>query len=86
MTEHLRSLGAAEIAQRDYLQLLGAAVGGVPLGAGSGVLSVGAGVAAELAFAPLARDAVTGSPLPPILTDAGPLSGHAIAQLLTHTS
>ena len=61
-------------------------VGGVPLGAGSGVLSAGAGVAAGLAFAPLARDAVTGSPLPPILTDAGPLSGHAIAQLLTHTS
>ncbi|OHC98578.1 MAG: leucyl/phenylalanyl-tRNA--protein transferase, partial [Sphingomonadales bacterium GWF1_63_6] len=50
MTEHLRSLGAVEIAQRDYLQLLGAAVGGVPLGAGSGVLSAGAGVAAELAF------------------------------------
>lgn len=86
MTDHLHSLGAVEIAQRDYLQLLGAAVAGVPLGAGAGALSAGAGVAAELAFAPLAGDAATGSPLPPSLTESGPLSGQAIAQLLTHTS
>jgi leucyl/phenylalanyl-tRNA--protein transferase len=31
MTEHLRSLGAIEISQRDYLGLLGGAVGDVPL-------------------------------------------------------
>lgn len=86
MTDHLHSLGAVEIAQRDYLQLLGAAVEGVSLGAGAGVLSAGAGVAAERAFAPLAGEAATGSPLPPIFTESGPLSGHAIAQLLTHTS
>ncbi|CAN5182818.1 hypothetical protein BH10PSE12_BH10PSE12_21000 [soil metagenome] len=42
MTDHLRSLGAVEIAQRDYLVLLGRAVEGVPLGAGRGVLAAGA--------------------------------------------
>jgi leucyl/phenylalanyl-tRNA--protein transferase len=86
MTDHLHSLGAVEIAQRDYLQLLGAAVAGVPLGAGAGVLSAGAGVAAALAFAPLAGDAAIGSPLPPSFTESGPLSGQAIAQLLTQMS
>ncbi len=86
MTDHLRSLGAVEIAQRDYLQLLGAAVEGVALGAG--VALSGSGAAASLAFDPLAREAAAeaGSPLPPSFTVSGPLSGHSIAQLLTHTS
>lgn len=85
MTDHLRTMGAVEISQRDYLQLLGAAVGGVALGAGA--LLAGSGEAASLAFDPLARDeAPTGSPLDPSLTVAGPLSGHSIAQLLTQTS
>ena len=87
MTDHLRSMGAIEISQRDYLQLLGAAVGDVPLGAGAAPLSAGSGVAAELAFAPLGGAALdTGSPLPPSLTVSGPVSGHSIAQLLTQTS
>lgn len=87
MTDHLRSMGAIEISQRDYLQLLGAAVGDVALGAGASPLSAGSGVAAELAFAPLAGDAPdTGSPLLLSFTVSGPVSGHSIAQLLTQTS
>ncbi len=93
MTGHLRSMGAVEIGQRDYLQLLGEAVGDVPLGAGRVVLSAGSGPAAELAFAPLSGAAPEapaeeegGSPLAPILMVSGPVSGHSIAQLLTHTS
>lgn len=86
MTDHLHSMGAVEISQRDYLQLLGAAVGELALGSGAGVLGSGSGVAAELAFAPLAGRADVGSPLPPSVTVSGPLSGQAIAQLLTHMS
>ncbi|MBH1998174.1 MAG: leucyl/phenylalanyl-tRNA--protein transferase [Sphingomonadaceae bacterium] len=85
MTDHLRSLGAIEVRQRDYVQLLGVATEGVTLGAWDGVLSTGSGVAAERAFRPLAE----GSPdslLPPSLIVSGPLSGHSIAQLLTQTS
>jgi leucyl/phenylalanyl-tRNA--protein transferase len=83
MTDHLRSLGAVEIAQAAYLQLLGAALGGV--GLGEGVPVAGAGSAASLAFDPLARGD-TGSPLSPSFTVPGPVSGHSIAQLLTQTS
>ena len=87
MTDHLRSMGAVEISQRAYLQLLGAAVEGVELGAGAGALSAGAGAAASLAFDPLSREPVdAGSLLPPSFTVSGPLSGHSIAQLLTQTS
>lgn len=85
MTDHLRSLGAVEISQRAYLQLLGGAVAGVALGAGAALS--GSGAAAALAFDPLAREpTATGSPLPPSFTVSGPVSGHAIAQLLTQTS
>jgi len=86
MTDHLRSMGAIELRQRDYLQLLGAAVGSVSLGAESDALAAGSGAAAERAFAPLAGLADTGSPLAPSLIVSGPLSGHSIAQLLTQTS
>ncbi|MDX3900888.1 MAG: leucyl/phenylalanyl-tRNA--protein transferase [Sphingobium sp.] len=90
MTDHLRSLGAVEIGQADYLQLLGEAVDGVPLGAGRGVLAAGSGAAASAAFDPLAgalrEDPRDGSPLSPSLTVAGPVSGHSIVQLLTQTS
>ncbi len=85
MTNHLRSLGAVEIRQQDYLSLLGAAVAGVPLAEGRGALAAGSGEAAALAFSPLAA-AATGSPLAPSLTVAGPVSGHSIVQLLTQTS
>lgn len=92
MTDHLRSLGAVEIGQADYLQLLGAAVDGVALGAGRGVLAEGSGAAASAAFDPLSGAArldvevLDGSPLSPTLTVAAPVSGHSIVQLLTHTS
>ena len=84
MTDHLHSMGAVEISQRDYLQLLGAAVGEAALGAGA--LGSGSGAAAELAFAPLAGRADVGSPFAPNVTVSGPLSGHAIVQLLTQIS
>lgn len=86
MTDHLHSMGAVEISQRDYLQLLGVAVGDAALGAGAGALGSGSGAAAELAFAPLAGRADAGSPFAPNVTDSGPLSGHAIVQLLTQMS
>ncbi|HEX7877123.1 MAG TPA: leucyl/phenylalanyl-tRNA--protein transferase [Sphingobium sp.] len=87
MTDHLRSLGAIEISQRDYLALLSVAVDDVPLGAGRAALSGGSGVWAELAFAPLSGEASAGgSPLLPSFTVPGPLSGQDIAQLLTQTS
>ncbi len=88
MTEHLRSLGAIEISQKDYLGLLAGALGDIPLGAGrSSALAGGSGGWAELAFAPLAGEASAGgSPLLPSFTVSGPLSGQDIVQLLTHTS
>ena len=86
MTDHLHSMGAVEISQRDYLQLLGAAVGEAALGAGAGALGSGSGAAAELAFAPLVGRADEGSPFAPNVTVSGPLSGHAIVQLLTQIS
>ena len=86
MTDHLHSMGAVEISQRDYLQLLGAAVGDAALGAGAGALGSGSGAAAELAFAPLAGRADAGSPFAPNVTVSGPRSGHAIVQLLTQMS
>ena len=91
MTDHLRSLGAIEISQRDYLQSLAGALDGVALGAGRGVLATGSGVWAELAFSPLAGDALARapsgtSPLSPSFTVSGPVSGHDIVQLLTQTS
>ena len=86
MTDHLHSMGAVEISQRDYLQLLGAAVGEAALGAGAGALGSGSGAAAELAFAPLVGRADEGSPFAPNVTVSGPLSGHAIVQLLTQMS
>ena len=88
MTSHLESLGAVEIAQRAYLQLLGEALVGVsldealPSGAGEdGAVGV-ASAPALRAFAPLGA----GSPELPSLTVSGPLSGHSIAQLLTQMS
>ncbi|WP_336961626.1 leucyl/phenylalanyl-tRNA--protein transferase [Sphingobium aquiterrae] len=92
MTDHLKSLGAIEIGQPDYLTLLGRSVAGVPLGAGRVLLSVGPGSAASLAFDPLAGVEAPAlpsallSPLPPTERVSGPVSGHAIAQLLTQTS
>ncbi|MGE4321617.1 MAG: leucyl/phenylalanyl-tRNA--protein transferase [Sphingobium sp.] len=89
MTDHLRAMGAVEIRQRDYLQLLGAAVDGVAFGAGSDMVSAGAGAASDRAFAPLAAvgaGAGAASPFAPTFTVSGPVSGHSIVQLLTQTS
>ena len=94
MTDHLRSLGAVEISQPDYLGLLGAAVEGVGLGAGLGMtggLTVAAGAAGSVALPAGAFDALDGllaEALPPPIdpTVSGPTSGQLIAQLLTQTS
>ncbi len=77
MTEHLRSLGAIEIDQQDYQLLLGTAVSGAGWEDEAALLSAGPGSAAELAFAP---------DLSAALSVSGPVSGHFISQLLTHTS
>jgi len=89
MTEHLRSLGAIEISQKDYLVLLGSALS--PAGAaGAGAAAAGGGVAP-----PLATGAAAGVEFgaldrllagDPIRTVDGPASGCVIAQLLGQTS
>lgn len=87
MTDHLRSLGAIEISQRDYLILLAGALDDVPLGSGRSVLAEGSGACAELAFSPLAgAGPADGLSFPPSLTVPGPVSGQDIVQLLTQTS
>ena len=75
MTDHLRSLGASEISQRDYRALLDVALSGVSLVDSTALLS--AGPEAALAFAP---------DLSAALTVSGPVSGQVIVQLLTQTS
>lgn len=82
MTEHLRSLGAIEIAQSDYLELLsGALSSGAPDGAGA----FGAGGAAAFAGAEFgALDRLLGAD--PARTVDSPASGCVIAQLLGETS
>ena len=82
MTDHLRSLGAVEIPQEDYLALLASAVGGA---AGDASTAAGAGDAERAGRAEFgALDRLLASA--PALTVSGPASGWAIAQLLTQTS
>lgn len=88
MTDHLRSLGAVEVTQEDYLALLesalsAAAPDGSGSGVGSGTGAAGAaarGVGAEFGALDrlLAADAAR--------TVDSPASGWVIAQLLGHTS
>lgn len=97
MTEHLRSLGAVEISQKDYMALLSSALvcvapeGAVVAAGGSGTLTTGAASLPGLAVG--AGDDV----LPdfealdrlledPARTEAGPASGWVIAQLLGQAS
>lgn len=87
MTEHLRSLGAVEIDQRDYKAVLASALSaGAPDGAG------GAGVAASGADLRAAGTPVEFGALDRLLsadparTVDGPASGCVIAQLLGQTS
>ena len=87
MTSHLRSLGAIEMRQKAYLVLLSEAVEGVPLGDAGALFASAAGSAASLAFDPLDCPAAERDlPPSPVFTVSGPVSGHAIAQLLTQTS
>ena len=76
MTEHLRSLGAIEIAQKDYVVMLSAAVG-----AGDG-RGAGLGVAVGAEFGALER-LLSGDPSRSVDAAA---SGCVIAQLLGQTS
>ncbi|MGN6280000.1 MAG: leucyl/phenylalanyl-tRNA--protein transferase [Sphingomonas sp.] len=90
-TDHLASMGAIEISRRDYLALLGDA-----LGAGAGTASVvTTGASASAASAPSFSAAGAGDffalDAPDPRTDAadtlsGPLSGRDILQLFGHTS
>lgn len=93
MTEHLRSLGAIEISQRDYLSLLSAALSGGGAGAGagggSGMGAAGGDALSRLALAPPgvdfeALDRLLASD--PALTVDASASGCVIAQLLGQTS
>jgi leucyl/phenylalanyl-tRNA--protein transferase len=83
MTEHLRSLGAVEVTQQDYLALLDSALSaGAPDGSGAslGPAAAARGVGAEFGALErlLAADAAR--------TVDSPASGCVIAQLLGHTS
>lgn len=73
MTAHLASLGAVEISRRDYMALLGAAIGSSDASS-SGVVADGDFVALDRLGA--GDDAAAGSAVP----------GKLIAQLLTQTS
>lgn len=82
ITDHLRSLGAIEITQRQYQSLLAGALsdGALPAGAAgdaSLLLSAGPGAAAERAFAPDPAE---------LFNVSGPVSGQTISQLFTQTS
>ncbi len=81
MTEHLKRLGAVEIDQRDYLQLLTSALGGSsePPSAGSAGSAAGAGGGADWGALDrlLAGRGCSGDPA---------VSGWVIAQLLGQTS
>ncbi|MGE5721910.1 MAG: leucyl/phenylalanyl-tRNA--protein transferase [Sphingomonadales bacterium] len=86
MTDHLRSLGAIEISQQDYLVRLEAALSAAaPEGAGAGGASVGAGVGAARAGVEFgALDRLLAAE--PSRTVDAPASGWVIAQLLGQTS
>ena len=82
MTEHLRSLGAIEITQKDYLTLLASAVGGAIGATASADGAADAGRAARAEFGALDRLLASD----PAFTVDSPASGCVIAQLLTQTS
>ncbi|MGQ0590855.1 MAG: leucyl/phenylalanyl-tRNA--protein transferase [Sphingosinicella sp.] len=79
MTEHLKSLGAIEIAQADYLQLLSAALGsGSGAGAAGAGVGAGAGAASFDALDRLLEERASGAGSPP--------PGWVISQLIGQTS
>ena len=93
MTEHLRSLGAVEISQEDYLMLLAEALSaGAPDGAGGdGAAGAGSGALVGDPLLGLPAAAEFGAldrllAADPARTVDGPASGCVIAQLLGQTS
>ena len=88
MTEHLRSLGAIEVTQQDYLALLDSALSaGAGAGSGAGSGAFAAGVAREVpAFGAEfgALDRLLAAD--PARTVDSPASGWVISQLLGQTS
>jgi leucyl/phenylalanyl-tRNA--protein transferase len=91
MTDHLRSLGAVEIRQEDYLALLTDALSaGAPDGAGGAAAGAGVAVVGDPALG-LVTAAEFGAldrllAADPARTVDGPASGCVIAQLLGQTS
>ena len=88
MTDHLRSLGAVEIAQSDYVELLS---GALSSGAPDGAEGAGAGGAAGAFGPPALAGAEFGAldrllEADPARTVDSPASGCVIAQLLGQTS
>jgi leucyl/phenylalanyl-tRNA--protein transferase len=81
MTEHLRSLGAVEIDQKDYVAMLASAAAGGAV-SGSGAVGAASGCAAGAEFGAL--DRLLGAE--PARTADGAASGWVIAQLLGQTS
>jgi len=81
MTDHLRSLGATEITQQLYLQLLSAALEGSAVAAGGAGRAAGRGRAGAGAAEFDALDRLLAG-----ASSAGTEPGWVIAQLLTHTS
>ena len=78
MTEHLRSLGAVEIAQKDYLALLDSALGGAAGAGAGGWRRLRAGAVEFEALDRLLAARPVGAGVPP--------PGWVIAQLLGQTS
>ena len=83
MTPHLKSLGAVEIDQKDYLALLASALGEGPGAAGGGVAG-GASAAGPVEFEAL--DRLLGTTAREAAGGGVPPSGWVIAQLLGQTS
>ena len=80
-TDHLRTMGAVEVARADYMALLGSALEGTAFGAPS---PAGGTVSAAGDFGALGRLGAADSP--PNGTVSGPLSGKEVVQLLVQTS
>jgi len=90
MTDHLRSLGAIEISQKDYLARLAAALSPVEAVGAAGGAGAGAGAASLVGAAPLSEPDFGALDLllesdPTRIVDAS-ASGCVIAQLLGQTS
>lgn len=79
-TDHLRTMGAVEVARADYMARLGSALEGTAFGTGAGTGTV----PADGDFGALDRLAGEASPFSGTVSE--PLSGKVVAQLLVQTS